>query len=131
MVLSSGPIIMTNPEIVSLKYATINYGGQRLISRAEVLGAAHSERGVLALQDCTYPQDLASLYYYVMNLWTPIDDCRTVFLPTIIWCLYAALIKLIASFSEQFLKQSMTSISKGCRMFNMRSESSYVYSSVQ
>ena len=86
MVLSSGPIIMTNPEIVSLKYATINYGGQLLISRAEALGAAHSERGVLAFQDCSYPQDLASLYYYVMNLWTPIDDWRTIFLPTIIWC---------------------------------------------
>ena len=68
MVLSFGPIIMKNPEIVSLKYATINYGGQLLISRAEVLGAAHSERGVLALQDCSYPQDLASLYYYAMNL---------------------------------------------------------------
>ena len=50
---------MMNPEIVSLKYTTINYGGQLLISRAEVLGAAYFERGVLALQDCSYPQDLA------------------------------------------------------------------------
>ena len=66
MVLSSGPIIMTNPEIVFLKCATINYGGQLLISRAEALGAAQSERGVLALHDYSYPQDLASLYYYLM-----------------------------------------------------------------
>ena len=66
MALSSGPIIMTNPEIIFLKYATINYGGQLLISRAEVLRAAQSERGVLALQDCSYPQGLASLYYYFM-----------------------------------------------------------------
>ena len=61
MVLSSGLIIMTNPEIVFPKYATINYGGQLLISRVEVLGVAQSERGVLALQDCSYPQELASL----------------------------------------------------------------------
>ena len=100
MVLSSGPITMTNPEIVSLKYTTINYGGQLLISRAELLGAAHSERGVLALQDCSYPQNLAVLYYYIVDLWTPINKCRTVFVPTIIWCPYAALIKLIASFSQ-------------------------------
>ena len=66
MVLNSGPIIMTNPEIVFLKCATINYGGQLLNSRAEGLGAAQSERGVLGLQECSYPQNLASLYYYLM-----------------------------------------------------------------
>lgn len=46
MVLSSGPIVTTNQVIVSLKYATINYGGQPLISRIKVLGTVHSERGV-------------------------------------------------------------------------------------
>ena len=50
MVLSSGFIITTSLGIVSLKYATINYGGQLLISRDKVLGAVHSERGVSALQ---------------------------------------------------------------------------------
>ena len=59
MVLNSGPIVTTNQEIVSLKYTTINYGGQPLIFRIKVLGILLFERGVPAFQDTSYPQDLA------------------------------------------------------------------------
>ena len=49
MALSSGPIDTTNPEIGFWTYATISYGGQRLISRIKVPGTVHSGRGLSAL----------------------------------------------------------------------------------
>ena len=48
MVSSFEPIVMTNQEIFSLKYATINYEGQRRISLIRIHGTMHSERGVWA-----------------------------------------------------------------------------------
>ncbi len=55
MELNSEPIVTTNRKIASLRYAIINCGGQSLISRTEVLGMMHSERGVSAFPDSSDP----------------------------------------------------------------------------
>ena len=55
MVLTSGLIVSTNREILSLRYAIINYGGQTLISLIKMNGTVHSQRGVAAFQDSSYP----------------------------------------------------------------------------
>ena len=55
MELNSEPIVTTNRKIASLRYAIINCGGQSLISRTEVLGIMHSERGVSAFPDSSDP----------------------------------------------------------------------------
>ena len=51
MVLSSGPIVTTNQETASMKYPTINYGGQHLIFQIERLAIVLFKRGVSAFQD--------------------------------------------------------------------------------
>ena len=59
MALSSGPIVTKKQEILSLRYATTNYGGQTRISRIEMIGTDYSQRGVAAFQDSSLLQELA------------------------------------------------------------------------
>ena len=51
MVWNSGPIVTTNRETLSWRYPIINYGGQTLILRIEIIGTVHSQRRVAAFQE--------------------------------------------------------------------------------
>lgn len=73
MVSNSGPTVTTKREMISLKYATINYGGRPLISRIKCLGCCILSEVFWRSWKAHTHRIWLSLYFYLMDLCSALD----------------------------------------------------------